>query len=155
MAEIFPLGGPVTNRNHVGEVKPLSIYLGDLTYTTLSLATDAFPLNIGFVAAYAKKVFGNEVDIRLFKYVEELEQSIHDAPPDILGLSNYPWNFSLGLEFFRVVHELSPRTIRVMGGPNFSLEDDLRDKFIKRYELIDFYFIWKGGSLRRPGQMSH
>ncbi|MGA8671162.1 MAG: hypothetical protein WB679_14860 [Terracidiphilus sp.] len=31
--------------------RPLSVYLGDLTYTTLSLATDAFPLNIGFIAA--------------------------------------------------------------------------------------------------------
>ena len=33
----------------------MRIYLGDLTYTTLSLATDAFPLNIGFIAAYADK----------------------------------------------------------------------------------------------------
>jgi radical SAM superfamily enzyme YgiQ (UPF0313 family) len=134
----------MTNRHHAGKLKPLSIYLGDLTYTTLSLATDAFPLNIGFVGAYAKKVFGNEVDIQLFKYVEDLEQAIHDAPPDILGLSNYPWNFSLGLEFFRMVRELSPRTIRVMGGPNFSLEDDLRDKFIKRYQSIDFYSYLEG-----------
>ena len=134
----------MSNRSHVGEVKPLSIYLGDLTYTTLSLATDAFPLNIGFVAAYAKKVFGNEVDIKLFKYVEELEQAILDAPPAILGLSNYPWNFSLGMEFFRMVHEISPGTIRVMGGPNFSQEDDLREKFIRRHKSIDFYSYLEG-----------
>jgi radical SAM superfamily enzyme YgiQ (UPF0313 family) len=134
----------MSNRSHTGDVRPLSIYLGDLTYTTLSLATDAFPLNIGFVAAYAKKVFGSEVDIKLFKYVEDLEQSILDAPPDILGLSNYPWNFSLGLEFFRMVHEVSPRTIRVMGGPNIAQEDDLRDKFIKRHQSIDFYSYLEG-----------
>jgi hypothetical protein len=47
--------------------RPLSVYLGDLTYTTLSLATDAFPLNIGFIAAYADKRFGREIDVKLFK----------------------------------------------------------------------------------------
>ena len=56
--------------------KRLKIYLGDLTYTTLSLATDAFPLNVGFIAAYASKVYGNEIDIRIFKYVDDLEQAI-------------------------------------------------------------------------------
>jgi hypothetical protein len=50
-------------------IRPLRIYLGDLTYTTLSLATDAFPLNVGFIAAYAEKAFGKETDLRLFKYV--------------------------------------------------------------------------------------
>ena len=44
--------------------RPLSIYLGDLTYTTLSLATDAFPLNVGFIAAYAEKRFGKEIDLK-------------------------------------------------------------------------------------------
>ena len=38
-------------------MKPLKIYLCDLTYDTISLATDAFPLNIGFVAAYCKNKF--------------------------------------------------------------------------------------------------
>src|SRR5271157_3995714 len=97
-------------------LRPLSIYLGDLTYTTLSLATDAFPLNIGFVAAYAEKIFGNQIALRLFKYVDDLEQAVQDDPPDILGLSNYPWNFSLGLEFFKMARTVSPRTICVMGG---------------------------------------
>ena len=34
------------------------IFFGDLTYTTISLATDAFPLNIGYVASYCKTKFG-------------------------------------------------------------------------------------------------
>ena len=33
----------------------LKIFLGDLTYNTVSLATDAFPLNVGFIASYCKK----------------------------------------------------------------------------------------------------
>ncbi len=125
-------------------VRPLDIYLGDLTYTTLSLATDAFPLNIGFIAAYAEKTFGNEINLRLFKYVEDLEQAIHEKPPDILGLSNYPWNFNLGLEFFRMSRALSPQTICVMGGPNIPLEDEPRSQFVKRNPLIDFYAYLEG-----------
>jgi len=125
-------------------IRPLRIYLGDLTYTTLSLATDAFPLNIGFIAAYAAKVYGKEVDLTLFKYIDDLEQALKENPPDILGLSNYPWNFSVGQEFFRMARELSPNTICVMGGPNIPLEDEGRDQFIKRNSLIDFYAYLEG-----------
>ena len=124
--------------------RPLSIYLGDLTYTTLSLATDAFPLNIGFIAAYAAKRFGSELDLRLFKYIDDLERAILERPPDILGLSNYPWNFNCGLELFRMIREVSPRTICVMGGPNIPLEDEPRNQFIKRNPLIDFYAYLEG-----------
>jgi radical SAM superfamily enzyme YgiQ (UPF0313 family) len=124
--------------------RPLSIYLGDLTYTTLSLATDAFPLNVGFIAAYANERFGKEIDIKLFKYVDDLEQAMNEAPPDILGLSNYPWNFNLGLEFFRMSREVSPKTICVMGGPNIPLEDEARQEFVKRNPLIDFYSYLEG-----------
>ena len=125
-------------------LRPLSIYLGDLTYTTLSLATDAFPLNIGFIAAYAEKTFGKEINLRLFKYVEDLEQAIHEKAPDILGLSNYPWNFNLGLEFFGMTRAISPQTICVMGGPNIPLEDEARSQFVKRNPLIDFYAYLEG-----------
>ena len=123
---------------------PLTVYLGDLTYTTLSLATDAFPLNVGFIAAYAKKCFGNEIDVRIFKYIPDLEQALAERPPDILGLSNYPWNFHLGLECFRMARAISPNTICVMGGPNIPLEDEPRKEFIRRYPQIDFYAYLEG-----------
>jgi radical SAM superfamily enzyme YgiQ (UPF0313 family) len=125
-------------------MRPLRIYLADLTYTTLSLATDAFPLNIGFIAAYAKQKFGKEIDLRLFKYIEDLEDAINGSPPDILGMSNYPWNFSVGLEFFRMVREITPRTLCVMGGPNVPLDDEARTQFIERNPLIDFYAYLEG-----------
>lgn len=125
-------------------MRPLRIYLADLTYTTLSLAPDAFPLNIGFIAAYAEKAFGKEIDLQLFKYVEHLEQAINDSPPEILGMSNYPWNFNLGLEFFRMTRAVSPRTVCVMGGPNIPLEDEPRSQFVTRNSLIDFYAYLEG-----------
>lgn len=125
-------------------MRPVKIYLADLTYTTLSLATEAFPLNIGFVAAYCQKIYGNEVDIRLFKYIDDLDQALHNDPPDILGLSNYPWNFRIGIEFFRLLESISPRTIRVMGGPNIPLHDTERTAFILQNPEIDFYSYLEG-----------
>jgi len=123
---------------------PIKIYLADLTYTTLSLATEAFPLNIGFVGAYCKKRFGADVDITPFKYVDDLDRAIHDAPPDVLGMSNYPWNHDLGLQFFRMARSISPRTLSVMGGPNMPLEDELRSELLLQKPEIDFYAYLEG-----------
>ena len=125
-------------------MRQLRIYLADLTYTTLSLATDAFPLNIGFIAAYAEKVLGSEVALSLFKYVGDLEQALRDRPPDILAMSNYPWNFSLGLEFFRMSRAISSETLCVMGGPNIPIEDEPRTQFIKENPLVDFHAYLEG-----------
>ena len=73
-------------------LKPLKIYLADLTYDTVTLATEAFPLNVGFIATYCKKQFGDNVEIKIFKYIPKLEKAIQEAPPDVLGLSNYAWS---------------------------------------------------------------
>lgn len=125
-------------------MKPLKIYLCDLTYDTISLATDAFPLNIGFVAAYCKNKFKERVDIELFKYPKDLDRAIKEHTPDILGMSNYPWNFNLGLAFFKMIKQISPNTVTVMGGPNIPLEDKERTQFILKNPLIDFYAYLEG-----------
>lgn len=125
-------------------MKPLKIYLADLTYTTLSLASDTFPLNVGYIASYCKKKFGKNVDIRIFKYVKNLESAIRENPPNILGLSNYQWNFNLGLAFFELVKKLSPNTITVMGGPNVPHVSSEREEFLHNNPLIDFYVMNEG-----------
>ena len=80
----------------------IRIYLADLTYDTISITSDVFPLNVGLVASYCKKLFGNKVEIKLFKYIKELENAIENEPPDILGLSNYAWNHLLGYNIFKI-----------------------------------------------------
>lgn len=125
-------------------MRPLKIYLGDLTYTTISLASDTFPLNVGYIGSFCKKRFGTQVDIQLFKYIDDLENSIKDNPPDILGLSNYQWNYNLGLSFFAMVKQLSPTTITVMGGPNIPTDERAKTKWIEKNKLIDFYALLEG-----------
>ena len=48
----------------------LRIFLGDLTYDTVAISTEAMPLNVGYVASYCKKKFGDRVEILLFKYIK-------------------------------------------------------------------------------------
>ena len=44
----------------------IRIYLADLTYDTISITSDVFPLNIGLVGSYCNKLFSDNVDIKLF-----------------------------------------------------------------------------------------
>ena len=125
-------------------MKPLKIYLGDLTYDTIIVSTEAFPLNIGYIAAYCKKRFGDSINITLFKYIKDLEKAIQDYPPDILGLSNYCWNNRVGLEMFRVLSKYNSDALRVWGGPNFPLDLPSQEEFLRQYPEVDIYVPVEG-----------
>ena len=73
----------------------LKIYLGDITYDTIILVSDTMPINIGYIASYMKKIFGERVDISLFKYPGDIINAIKTNPPDMVALSNYSWNSNL------------------------------------------------------------
>ena len=130
----------VSNKeNSLKNGRPLKIYLGDLTYDTVTLATEAMPLNVGFVASYCIKKFGSNVDITLFKYIDELDKAIHDSPPDILGLSNYCWSHNVSLEILKMLREIKPDALTIMGGPSFPIDFPSQGKFMKEHPEIDFY----------------
>ncbi len=103
-------------------MEKLKIYLGDMTYDTITLSTETFPLNIGFIASYCEKKFEDQVEITLFKYIDELEQAIIDSPPDILGMSNYVWCQNISLDLFKIFRENNSNGLTIWGGPNFPLD---------------------------------
>ena len=123
---------------------PLRIFLGDLTYDTVAISTESFPLNIGYIASYCKKQFGDAVNITLFKYIGDLEEAILSNPPDILGLSNYAWNHRIGLEMFRIFKEKNPNGLSVFGGPNFPLDLPSQIKFMNEKKEFDIYVPIEG-----------
>lgn len=120
-------------------MESLKIYLGDLTYNTIVVSTESLPINIGFIASYCIKQFGNQVDITLFKYIDDLEKAISESPPDILGLSNYCWCQNVSQEMFKLFTEKNPNGLRVWGGPNFPIDAPSQKKFFKKFEIIDIY----------------
>jgi len=124
--------------------KRLRIYLGDLVHNFLGGGSYMFPLNIGFLSSYAKKVFGDEVDIELYKYPGELIERLKSDPPHILGLSNYTWSANLNNEISKLAKSLDGRTMVVWGGPNINQTDDGYREFFKRNPMVDFYVINEG-----------
>ena len=126
------------------KTSPLKIYLGDLTYTTVTLATEAFPLNVGYIASYCKKLFGNDVEITLFKYIDEIDKAVNENPPDILGLSNYCWSHNVSYEIFKMCKKTNPNIITIWGGPNFPIDFPSQKKFMEHYKEVDIYVPTEG-----------
>ena len=114
----------------------LKVYFGDLTHNTVGLATAVFPLNIGFVAAYCIAELAGSIEVKLFKYIDDLEQEIADNPPDVLALSNYPWCHNVNMALFESLAKISPNSLRIMGGPNFPHLADLQVEFLRQRPLI-------------------
>ena len=125
-------------------MKPLKVFLADLTYDTITLSTDVFPLNIGYIASYAKAQFGSDVEIKLFKYIEKLEDELERSPPDIIGFSNYAWCNRISREMSRIFLKLNPNGIVVWGGPNFPLDLPSQERFFRDNSIIDFYVPVEG-----------
>jgi len=119
--------------------KPLLIYFADLTYDTVTISTESFPLNIGYISSYSKKLFGDKIEIKLFKYIEKLEAAIFENPPDVLALSNYVWCHRISLEMFRILKQKNPLSLTVWGGPNFPVELNKQNSFMKKNLDVDIY----------------
>jgi len=126
------------------KTRPLKIYLGDLTYITVTLATEAFPLNVGYIASYCKKLFGDDVEITLFKYIDEIDKAVNENPPDILGLSNYCWSHNVSYEIFKMCKKTNPNVVTIWGGPNFPIDFPSQKKFMERYKEVDIYVPTEG-----------
>ena len=125
--------------NSLKNDRPLKIYLGDLTYDTVTISAESMPLNIGYVAAYCKKQFGNNVEISLFKYINDLEKAIRESSPDILGLSNYVWGKNVSYEMMNMMAEIDSDVLNVWGGPNFPIDFPSQEKFMKKFPKVDIY----------------
>lgn len=126
----------------------LRVWLADLTYTgqdTQSLGADTFPLAIGCIATYTESQIEFTHPIRLFRYPEKVAQALlAEGAPDIMGLSNFVWNSELSLAFARRLKELSPKTLIVMGGPNYPLEIEKQEAFLRLNREVDYYVLHEG-----------
>ena len=122
----------------------LKIYLADLTHTGLGTATEAFPLNIGVVASYCLKNFKDDVDVKLFKFPEELQKAIDEEKPDILSCSNYSWNCNLSYHFASYVKSLDKNILTVFGGTNYPYDAYNQKLFHKKRPNMDIHIFYEG-----------
>lgn len=121
----------------------LKIYLGDLDHFVEGNRY-SLPLNIACLASYCKKLYGDEVEIKLFKHPEKLIQKIREEPPHILALSFYMWNSNLSLKIVRYCKTISPSTITVIGGPSVARTTDKYKKMLNQASGLDIVVLDQG-----------
>src|SRR4051812_6648139 len=108
------------------------------------VATEAFPLNIGLVASFARKKFGNDIELFLFKYPDELRSAILERAPHILACSNYTWNFNLSYYFCRMAKALDRGILTVFGGTNYPFTQDQQQNFLVNHPALDLHIFYEG-----------
>ena len=121
-----------------------NIYNADLTHTGNGTMALTFPLGNSYVVSYAKKILGDDLNFRLFKYQDRLSQAILDDPPLVLALSNYCWNIELGYTLIKWAKSLNPNLVVVLGGPNFPTQASEKKNFFKLRPYVDFYIESEG-----------
>ena len=124
----------------------IEIVLADLFYVNrLTKNRLCVPLNVGYVAAYAKKLFGDEVNIKIFKDVKLLLDHLQNNKPDIVGFSFYYWNTSLNCYVVDRIREKYGRDVIVaFGGPSIDSIDVEKKKLLKRFPEVDIFIEGEG-----------
>ncbi len=119
------------------------IYLADLAHDHIQ-TVQYTPTGIGYLAAYLKGKFGDEVEVRLFKSVGRLLDAFDESRPDLVGLSNYTWSAGLTAFAGRYVKEQAPDLPIVMGGPNIRTDEKGIEAFLRKNEFVDSYCMYAG-----------
>lgn len=122
----------------------LDVWFADLAYTQQTISSETMPAAVGSVASFLKRHGPPRVEARLFKYPQRLIEELAQCFPDIMAFSNYVWNLELSYAFAKLVHRLSPQTVIIFGGPNFPVEADEQEEFLRSYPAIDFYVMKEG-----------
>lgn len=116
----------------------------DLTHMGQVVAANTFPLGASMVASYAKKELGDELELEIFKYPDDLAAYFDKNTPQFACFSAFSWNIRLGHEYARRIKAASPGTITVFGGPNFPDAPEEQAIFLEHFPHIDCYFEFEG-----------
>lgn len=122
----------------------ITLYLADLTYVQQGLQSEIMPNAIGCVGAYAKKMLGDRIEVRIFKRPDGFISAVREKAPDIVGFSNYAWNHSLSCAFAKSLKAQLPKVTTVFGGPDYPLETNRQEGFLRDHPEIDFYVVNEG-----------
>ena len=128
-------------------MKKIIIYLGSLEHTWGKIGTWVFPLSVATVGSYAKSIYGEAVEIHLFKKPAALLAACRKRAPHIVGLSYYCWVKRLNTRVFDLIKTISPSTLTVGGGPEFTVlnaTEELGRRFFQIHGSCDAFVIDSG-----------
>jgi radical SAM superfamily enzyme YgiQ (UPF0313 family) len=130
------------------------ILLADPRHNTVGAHSTYVPIGIGYIGSHLLSQFDPDiVDIRISIDPKEIFQWIDEWKPNVIGLSSYIWNSRLSYRICEYAKHSDPRTLCVMGGPEFpsgSGQSDLThaydacSNYLKQRPAIDFYCFSDG-----------
>ena len=136
-------------------MKKVKIFLADLSHnykpsTDNNLDKTKYefrvyaPYSIGLVASYAKKIFGNSIEIRLFKWPNKLAKALKEDGCDILAVATYSWNTSLAHWACKIGKKYNPNLLTVLGGPHLPILYDQKLEYFKENKDVDIRVLQEG-----------
>ena len=125
-------------------MRKLKIFLADLSHNYRPTSGNYMPYTVGLVASYAKKIYGDLLDIRLFKFPDKLYQALNNEHCDMIGCTTYVWNQNLSHWACKVAKSKNPNVITVLGGPNFVKNTKLRKEYFLKNDYIDVRVPYEG-----------
>lgn len=140
---------PETAKNQEFKIEKIDsdirIWLVDPTYTQQQISSEAMPSPIGGIAVNTESLLNLKNPIKIFKFPEDLIDAIqNEGLPEVIGFSNYIWNFQLSYSLASAIKKLNPKTITIMGGPNYPVSPNEKESFLRKYSKIDFYVAGEG-----------
>ncbi|PYV09158.1 MAG: hypothetical protein DMG07_23865, partial [Acidobacteria bacterium] len=72
-----------------------------------------------------------------------------DNKPEVVAFSNYSWNRNLSIGIATEIKRRDPSTLIIFGGPNYPLEDPVRERWFRTFPAVDVYANGEG---ERPFQ---
>jgi radical SAM superfamily enzyme YgiQ (UPF0313 family) len=129
----------------------MKIFLADLVHNhhagdnQISGSEDfVVPLNVGNLSSFIKSQLNDAVDIKIFKYPQDLLDVLKTIQPDIIGFSSYIWNAELNIKLVNYIKELYPNIVIAFGGPTIRTEPKDIEKYLQERRNIDAYILYEG-----------
>ena len=122
----------------------LKIFLADLTHSYKAISNPFMPYGVGLVASYAKKIFAENIEVKIFKYPQKLYEALNKEHCDILGCSTYVWNSNISHWACRVARTKNPNVITILGGPDFPKDYGQKLEYFKKNEYVDIRVLLEG-----------
>lgn len=122
----------------------MNIALMDLNHTTRGVHTNTVPLALGLISRYLKQEVNDEFDIRIFKDLKKVLDTLKSWRPDVLGIAQYVWNSRLNLHVAGMISETNPECLIVAGGPNLEHSIVARTAFLREHRFVDVCVAYDG-----------
>jgi radical SAM superfamily enzyme YgiQ (UPF0313 family) len=117
-------------------VTALRIALADLAYINdLNRHNLYTPLNVGFVAAYTKQRFGDDVAITIYKDPVKLLEDHRREPFHIVGIAEYYWKRELNKFVAKKLRNKD--TMIIVGGPSIDSDHATQERYLMLHPDYD------------------